>query len=72
MMAHGETEAKAKFLEKERRLFMRCGAGVGEPTLQFWIGVTVTHEDSMIQKENVWKFCLKDLFMIEENISEKL
>lgn len=53
MMAHGETEAKAKFLEKERRLFMRCGAGVGEPTLQFWIGVTVTHEDSMIQKENV-------------------
>lgn len=44
MMDHEETEAKAKFLEKERRVFMRYGAGVGEPTLQFWIGGAVTHE----------------------------
>lgn len=73
MMDHEETEAKAKFLEKERRVFMRYGAGVGEPTLQFWIGGAVTHEglhDS--EKKNVWKFCLKDLFMTEETMSEKI
>lgn len=58
MMDHEETEAKAKFLEKERRVFMRYGAGVGEPTLQFWIGGAITHE-GLHDSE---KKCLEILF----------
>lgn len=42
------------------------------PPCSSGLGVQLHMNDSMIQKKKVWKFCLKDLFMTEETMSEKI